>query len=373
MKQQAKFIAQGSQDSYSIFESIWQGKNNELLDIDFQPQLDWDLIKNRPANLWRYQEAFPLTHFENIISFAEGFTPLVDIELNQRKVKFKLDFLFPSGSYKDRGATVLISQAKALGVKKVVQDSSGNAGSAVAAYCALAGIDCEIFVPAKTSPSKLTQIQAYGAKLTKVEGTREDTANAALDAAQDHFYASHVWNPFFYQGTKTFLYEIWEQLNYHLPDTLILPAGNGTLLIGVFTALQEFKDAGLIQYFPKLIGVQAENCAPLYQAFENNQIDFTNIKTTQTLAEGIAIAQPRRGKQMLAQVQATQGRFLRVSEEEIKMTWQEMARKGFYIEATSAAVVAGVKQYLTKYAQKDESILSVLTGNGLKTSDKFMI
>lgn len=373
MKQQAQFIAQNTKESYPIDEVIWKGKNGDLLNIDFQPELDWEKFKNRPANLWRYQETFPLANFEDIVSFGEGFTPLLDIELNQKKVKFKLDYLFPSGSYKDRGASILISQAKALGVKKVVQDSSGNAGSAIAAYCALAGIDCEIFVPANTSTNKLTQIQAYGAKLTKVDGTREDTANAALEAAQHHFYASHVWNPFFHQGTKTFLYEVWEQLNYHLPDVIVLPAGNGTLLLGVFIALQELKSAGLIQDFPKLIGIQAKNCAPLYQVFENAQKDFTGIKTNQTLAEGIAIAQPRRGKQMLEQVQATNGRFLAVSEEEIKKAWQEMAKKGFYIEPTSAAVVAGVKQYLQNFSQKDEKIVSVLTGNGLKSGDKFKI
>ena len=152
-------------------------------------------------------------------------TPLEQVNIGGREILMKLDFLFPSGSYKDRGATVMISQALAMGVKQVVQDSSGNAGCAVAQYCARAGIGCEIFVPASTSPAKLVQIEAYGARLNLVPGSREDTAKAAMKAADHTYYASHVWNPFFFQGTKTFAYELCEQLGWKAPDTVILPAG----------------------------------------------------------------------------------------------------------------------------------------------------
>ena len=160
---------------------------------------------------------------------GEGFTPLEEIELDGHRVLLKIDYLFPTGSYKDRGATVLISKVKELGIRKVVEDSSGNAGSAIAAYCAKAGIECEIYVPQATSPEKLVQIQAYGATLKRVEGSREKTAEVAMGAASKFYYASHCWNPFFLHGTKTFAFEIWEQMDGKVPDVLILPVGHGTL------------------------------------------------------------------------------------------------------------------------------------------------
>ena len=197
------FICRETGEKYDLNEIRWRSDHKGLLDIEFEFDFDPELVKNRPANLWRYREAIPIENDKAIISFGEGMTPLQKIDLPSGSALFKFDQLFPSGSYKDRGATVLISQANAIGVSKVVQDSSGNAGCAVANYCASANIDCEIFVPADTSPAKLVQIQLYGAKLSRILGSREDTANAAMEAANSTFYASHVWNPFFYQGTKT--------------------------------------------------------------------------------------------------------------------------------------------------------------------------
>ena len=156
-----------------------------------------------PPTLWRYREAIPIEDDAHIVTLDEGFTPLTPVTIAGKSLLVKQDHLFPSGSYKDRGATVLISQAKALGVQHMVEDSSGNAGAAVAAYAARAGIACDIYVPDSTSAAKLAQIQSYGANLHKIPGSREDTAHAVQDAAQKHFYASHVWSPFFFHGTKT--------------------------------------------------------------------------------------------------------------------------------------------------------------------------
>ena len=328
------------------------------------------MVKNRPANLWRYREAIPVEHDDAIISFGEGMTPLQKIDLPNGNAHFKLDQLFPSGSYKDRGATVLISQANAIGVSKVVQDSSGNAGCAVANYCASAKIDCEIFVPADTSPAKLVQIQLYGAKLSRIPGSREDTANAAMKAANSTFYASHVWNPFFYQGTKTWAYEVCEQLGWEAPDTVVLPAGNGTLVLGAYIGFKELLSLGIINQMPKIVGIQAAYCAPLYDAFHQNLDQVPSINQKPTLAEGIAIALPMRGMQMIDQIRETGGTFLVVEEGEIKSSLLDMVRKGYYIEPTSAAVVAGVDQYLKNHAQKGERVISVITGHGLKSTEK---
>lgn len=366
----ASFICRDTGDSYPLTEIRWQSDSKGLLDITSQLLFDPERVRALSPDLWRYRSSFPLDNKSIPVSFGEGMTPLKSVSIGGKDVLMKLDFLFPSGSYKDRGASVMITQAKALGVKRVVQDSSGNAGCAVAMYCALAGIECEIFVPADTSPSKLVQIAAYGAKLTLVPGSREDTAAAAMKAAAQTFYASHVWNPFFFQGTKTFAYEVCEQMGWKAPDSVVLPAGNGTLVLGVYIGFQELKSAGIISHVPKIIAIQAANCAPLYAPFHNGKSDFSAVKGSPTYAEGIAIAFPQRGTQMMEYIRATGGTILRVEENEIQQSLTDMCKKGYFIEPTSAAVVAGVEQYIRDHAQAGEKIVSVFTGHGLKSAQK---
>ncbi|MCS6822166.1 MAG: threonine synthase [Microscillaceae bacterium] len=366
----AHLVCQSSKKRYPLNSPIWQSEVGGLLDVEFETDWNWASILSRKPSLWRYLEALPIDNEANIISLGEGFTPIQEIEIAQRKVWLKLEYLFPSGSYKDRGASVLISKAKELGITSVVQDSSGNAGASIAQYAARAGIQCQIFVPKDTSPSKLIQIQSYGADLCLIEGSREDTAYATKQATQRHYYASHVYNPFFLQGTKTFAYEVFEQLREKLPDTLVLPAGNGTLLLGAYIGFQDLKRMCLIDKIPKLVGIQAENNAPIYQMFQTNLQKLPHFQPRPTLAEGIAIAQPVRAKQIIEYVKQTRGIFLAVSEEQIIQTWHFLAKKGYFVEPTSAAVVAGLEQYILHYAQPNEKILSVLTGSGLKAIDK---
>ena len=315
--------------------------------------------------MWRYREAIPIDNDKNIVSFGEGFTPLLEINFDGTTVMIKQDHLFPSGSYKDRGASVLISKIKELGISNVVEDSSGNAGNSVAAYCAKAGIKSNIYVPEKTSPGKLVQIQNYGANLIKVPGSREDTANAVLKAAKDIFYASHTWNPFFFHGTKTFAFEVTEQLGWTAPDTVILPVGNGTIFLGAYIGFNELFSAGIIQKIPKLIGIQAENCSPLFHAFSNKPKAPPPPPNKPTIAEGIAIAKPARGMEIIEAVQKTNGKILCVNEAEIMNTHKLMSKRGYCIEPTSAAVIAGIYKYL-RTGNKKETIVSIFTGHGLK-------
>jgi threonine synthase len=355
---------------YVDIEKRWQCDCGGYLDLRFQPHFSLDKIMPRQSTMWRYREALPLAWDTEIISLGEGFTPILEVPIANRPVFVKQEQLFPSGSYKDRGATLLISKIKELGIKRVVEDSSGNAGSSVAAYCAAAGIMCDIYVPASTSAGKLAQIEAYGAVLHKIPGTREDTANAVLEAAETHYYASHTWNPFFFHGTKTFAFEVCEQLGWYAPDTVILPAGNGTLLLGTYLGFKELQQAGIIGEMPKFIGVQAENCAPLYHAYKAHSQDVFEIETQKTMAEGIAIAAPVRGKQILEAVKNTNGEIIAVNETEINQSKLEMWHKGFFIEPTSAAVIAGVNKYLLNQepANYKEVIISVFTGHGLKAT-----
>jgi threonine synthase len=301
----------------------------------------------------------------------EGFTPLEEVAFSGNRVLIKVDYLFPTGSYKDRGATVLISKMKEWGVQKVVEDSSGNAGSAIAAYCARAGIECEIYVPQRTSSEKTVQIQAYAATLRRVQGSRERTAEAAMRAASKIRYASHCWNPFFLHGTKTFAFEVWEQMGWKVPDALVLPVGHGTLFLGAYTGFKELKEAGMIKKIPRLVGVQSAFCAPLYRAFKRGWRETRPVEKKETVAEGIAIAEPVRGRQILEAIYGTDGEILIVTEKEIRRAWMEMGRKGHFIEPTSAATVAGLKKYMKKKRRR-ETVVSTLTGTGLKSARKML-
>lgn len=366
-----QLVCRNCHKTYSLDTPVWNCICGGLLDLDFTPVFDLEAIRTRPPNLWRYREALPISDDASIVSFDEGFTPLLPLEIGGRAALVKQDQLFQTGSYKDRGATVLISKARELGVRAVVEDSSGNAGCAIAAYCAKARIACDIYVPKSTSPGKLAQIALYGAKLVRVPGTREDTASAVWAAAQTTYYASHSWNPFFFHGTKTWAFEVAEQLGWRAPDSVVLPVGNGTLLLGAWLGFRELRTAGVIRRVPRLIAVQSAACAPLERAYSQAAEVPAKIDKRDTLAEGIAIAEPVRGQQILSAVRESGGAFLSVTEEEIERALRLVTRQGYYIEPTAAATVAGLGQYMPT-VDTGETVVSVFTGHGLKSTEKMM-
>jgi len=349
-------------EAYPNDKPIWRCNCGAVLNIKFSPGFPIETIKTRPPSMWRYEEAIPVS---NPVSYGEGYTPIVKEKISGTDVLLKLEYLFPSGSFKDRGASVLISKARELGFKHVVEDSSGNAGAAIAAYSAKAGITCDIYVPEGTSPGKLTQISSYGANLCIVKGSREDTTKAAMVAAEQHYYASHIWNPYFLQGTKTFSYEVTEQLGWKAPDTVICPVGHGTLLLGAYFGFLELKEASIIDHLPRIIGVQTESCPPLAEAWRKGKNDYAKIEKKETLGEGISIAEPIRAPQILKAVRKTGGEVIMVSEHQILTALKSILRKGYYIEPTSATVVAG----LNLLNDLGQTVIP-LTGTGLKTTEK---
>lgn len=355
---------------YDSHQPIWKCACGGLLDLKMNFTLNIKDFSARKNNLWRYREVLPIDNDGAIISFNEGFTPLSEIKFGKRTVFIKQDHLFPSGSYKDRGAAVQISKVKELGIKKVVEDSSGNAGCAVAAYCAKGKIECDIFVPENSSEGKLVQIKAYGANLVKIPGTRKDCADAALSAAENFYYASHSYNPYFFHGTKIFAYEVCEQLNWRSPDAVVLPVGNGTLLLGCQIGFTELFEAGVINKLPKLIGIQSDGCAPLAKMFHENLLHMPEIENKNTIAEGIAVVNPVRAKQIIDAVKLSGGTFISVKEDEVILALKEIFAQGYYIEPTSAAAIAGVKKYISQ--TDDEVIVSVFTGHGLKGTEKIL-
>jgi threonine synthase len=367
-----KFYCPECHQTYSVNMTRWQCDCGSPLDLEFTPEFFTEKILERGPSLWRYRETIPIRKDRSILSMGEGFTPLEEMEFDGHRVLIKIDYLFPTGSYKDRGGTVLISKVKELGIRKVIEDSSGNAGSAIAAYCTRGGITCEIYVPQSTSQGKLAQIQAYGATLKKIEGSREKTARVTMEAAKKTYYASHCWNPYFLHGTKTFAFEIWEQMGWKSPDTLILPVGHGTLLLGAHIGFRELKEAGRVKKIPRLVGIQSEACAPLFKGLAEGLDEAPAIMKGETMAEGIAIAEPVRGRQILKAIRETDGEILTVTEKEIVSALREIGRKGHFIEPTSAATIAGLKKYLKKKRGK-EVIVSSLTGTGLKAVEKIEI
>ncbi|WP_418958918.1 pyridoxal-phosphate dependent enzyme [Streptomyces tritici] len=301
-------------------------------------------LASRVNSLWRYAEALPLATTAPEVSLGEGRTPVVPLS---DTVSAKLDFLTPTLSFKDRGAVMLAELARRLGPRLVVADSSGNAGTAIAAYTARAGVPCAVYVPEGTSAKKLEQIRAHGARLAVVPGGRDAAARAAQEeaGAPGVLYASHVFNPHFLHGTKTYVYELWEDGGGTLPDTLVVPVGNGTLLLGAALALDELHGHGLIDRRPALVAVQAAAVSPLATAYRAGARELTEpAPAGTTLAEGIAIPRPPRAAQILRAVRDTGGDFVTVTDDQIRAAQADLARRGLYVETTAAACWAAVRE-----------------------------
>lgn len=361
----AKLRCSQSGQRYAATPDRWQSERGAPLDLAFEPRFHPDKIDAKAPSLWRYRAALPIDDAHKTVSLGEGRTPLVETVLFGRRVTLKLDHLMPTGSFKDRGATVLLSHARQLGVSRVVEDSSGNAGAAIAAFAAAAGIAAEIFVPAAISPAKTAQISAVGARVRAIAGNREDVARACQAAAADAFYASHVWQPHFLHGTKTIVYEILEQRGWKAPDAIVVPAGNGTLLLGCALGLDELAAAGLLDKLPRLVAVQAACCAPLVEAWQRGTVPPVASESRPTVAEGIAIARPPRGRQCLSAVRRTAGCVVAVSEAQILAAWREAAAHGWLIEPTAAAALAG---WIA--SEQTGDVVVPLTGHGLKAADR---
>ena len=315
--------------------------------------------------IWKYKTSFDLPAEVQPISLGEGNTPLVWDEVGGKKVGFKLEYLNPTGSYKDRGTTVLISYLLWQGVETAVEDSSGNAGASFAAYASRAGIHGRVYVPEAASGPKRAQIEAYGVDLIRVPGPRSNAAEAVKqDAKKGAIYASHVYQPFVLPGYATAAYEIVEQLG-ETPGAIVTPVGQGSLLLGMERGFQSLLKAGLITGVPQMVGVQARACAPLWAAATFGKSGFDLVDEGETVAEGIRIRYPLRVDQVLEAVNNSQGSLAAVDEEEIIPARDELAARGFYVEPTSAVVWPALLELIDKLS---EPIVVVLTGSGLKSN-----
>ena len=354
--------------TYPLAEPRWCAENGHYLNLERAPGLGRHDIDGARRSVWRYAKAL-LVGVEHAVSMGEGWTPLVPGRWGDAPVLWKLEFMMPTGSFKDRGMTVMVSYLRSRGVRHVLEDSSGNAGASLAAYAAASGLSCRILVPETASYPKIAQIAACGADVVTVPGSRQDVADAALRQSADIFYASHNWQPFFVEGVKTLAYELWEQLDFRPPDNVVVPLGYGSNVLGCARGFEELVRRGEIAASPRLFGVQAANCAPYHAALRAGVDRLVPTPIAPTVAEGIASVKPTRVAEVLRAVRESGGDIVAVDEAEIVAALRALARQGLYVEPTAAAAAAGLSRLQAAGAVRpDETTVLVLTGSGLKAS-----
>jgi len=318
--------------------------------------------------LWRFRGSLPAPDGVEPVSLGEGGSPLIPVRGEPDGVYAKVEYEAPTGAFKDRGTSVVVTRFRHLGLRHVIEDSSGNAGASMAAYCAVAGIRCTVYVPAAASAAKLTQMRTYGAEVMPVPGDRTAVAEAAIAAADHAYYASHAWDPYYAEGLKTTAFEIAEQLN-GAPARVVLPVGQGTMLLGLAKGFRELFAAGRIHRLPALIAAQSDACAPLYEAFHRNLDHLPAVRPRPgLLAEGIATAAPLRWRTLLEAVRESGGTIVRVAEETIPGALADLGRRGLFVEPTTAVAYAGLAELRRARGTLEGATVLILTGSGLKAS-----
>jgi threonine synthase len=356
-------------ETFDIAEPRWcggpPGAPAPLL-LTTLPGITRDDIDRATRSLWRYRAALPLST-DAPISMGEGCTPLVPRRIHGADVFLKCEWFMPTGSFKDRGASVMLSLLRAQGIEAVLEDSSGNGGAAVAAYAAAGGLAATIMAPDSTSPAKTVQMRAHGATVELIPGNRQATSDAAIARAASIFYASHNWHPFFLHGTKTLAYELWEDLGFRAPDNVIVPCGAGSNVLGCEIGFSELLRTGEIDIRPRIFAAQPANCGPIAREY----LDLPPVAAMPTIAEGTAIASPIRLPEIIGVLRETDGGAVMLTEQEIARATLDLARTGIYVEPTCAQVAAALGKLLESGAiTPDQTTVLVLTGTGLKATPR---
>lgn len=359
------YVDERSGASYPIDEPRWCGDDGAPLTVSALPGITPGQVDTGARSLWRYRAALPV-RFDAPVSLGEGCTPLVEKDWGEGRVHFKLEWFSPTGSFKDRGTSVMISLLAQRGVREVIEDSSGNGGASVAAYCAAAGIRARILAPESTSPAKVLQARAYGADVQLVPGDRDATAAEALRQSAATYYASHNWHPFFLQGTKTLAYELWEDLGFTAPDAVVTVAGAGSTVLGCDLGFGELLSAGQIARLPRLLVAQPAHCAPIHAAFHG---ETAAPAFSPTIAEGTAIREPVRLPEVVNAVRRSGGHMAAIPEDAIVAAVRRLAAMGLYAEPTSATAAAAIDVFRARGAiRSGETTAVLLTGSGLKAA-----
>ncbi len=341
-----------------------------LLKTDFQ---------YRQKNMWRYSEMLPVIKEENIISLGEGMTPILPlIKLGNRfgfsDLSMKDESFNPTLSFKARGISVAVSKAKEFKIEQCIIPTAGNAGGALAAYCAKANIKCTVVMPRHTPAIFKQECELYGAELLLVDGLINDCAKKIeeLNKNKKYFDVSTLKEPYRLEGKKTMGYEIAEQYNWELPDVIIYPAGGGTGLIGIWKAFNEMKKMGWLSGpLPKMIAVQSKNCAPLLHAFKDPVNWKKNFTPMPTIANGLAVPYPFGMNMMLKVLKESNGTVIAVDDKEIISGVKEIAKtEGLLISPEGAATWKALLDLRSRNKiDLSEKILLLNTGSGYKYPD----
>ena len=342
-------------------------------------ELTPDLLRQRPATMWRWTELMPVRDEANITTLGEGGTPLLRAEgiekaLGARSVYIKEEGLNPTGSFKARGLSAAVSKARELGVTKFAIPSAGNAASALAAYAARAGIDAWIFMPADTPEAMKNECKVYGAHVELVDGLISDAGRIVRERgeAEGWFDVSTLREPYRAEGKKTLGLELAEQFDWHLPDVIIYPTGGGTGIVGMWKAFEELEALGWIgPERPKIVSVQADGCAPIVRAFDAGLREAAPWQDAHTIAPGIRVPAAIADYLILDAIRDSKGTAVSVSDDDILLAMSEVARlEGIFEAPEGAACYAGYKKLLAEgRLDPAESTVLFNTGSGLKTHE----
>lgn len=354
-------------------------KCGHLLDVNYSDldkalEGDW---KSKTISVWKYSPFLP--KLKHVISLNEGKTNLYHcVNLSDKmgidNIWVKNEGENPTGSFKDRGMTVGVSVAKSLGSGIVACASTGNTSASLAAYAAKAKITCVVFIPSgKIALGKLAQAMMYGAFVLAIKGNFDEALELVQESCDRfHMYLLNSLNPYRLEGQKTIGYEIVEQLNWNVPDTIILPVGNAGNISAIYKGLLEWKKIGLIDKIPRMIGIQAEGSAPIANTYKKGEKEVTFVEKPETVATAIRIGKPVNWEKALRAIYGSpRGMAETVSDEEILEAQKTLARtEGIFVEPASASSIAGLKKLVDSgEIERDERVVCVTTGHGLKDPD----
>lgn len=340
---------------YELKTSKWRcdcGSPLNLEVVEYPPVRKFsELVNEKQRNIWRYEKLLPFKG----ITLGEGLTPIVKKE--DDAIFFKLEYLSPTGSFKDRGAAMGVARARAIGAKSIVEDSSGNAGLAYSAYASASGIRARIYVPFDAPMGKRAMMRACNAEVIECRTRGEAAERATSELKDNEVYVGHNWDPFFLEGIKTEAFEIFE--SGVRVEAVVVPTASGSHLLGLYRGFEDLIKMGFLSDFPKFYAVQAGGVTPIY-----DRIYGTWRGGKGDLADGLRVANPPRTEQIVEVIKKTNGDVLVVDNNEIISAMKELYRMGLLVEPTSATGYAGFKKV------KARNSLIPLTGTGLKMVDK---
>jgi threonine synthase len=354
-----------------------------VYDLDSaKSKLSPDLFAGRDGTLWRYRELLPVVDDGSIVTLGEGWTPLIEVgrlkdEIGVGKLYVKEEGYNPTGSFKARGLSVAVSKAKEFGISEAAMPSAGNAGGALAAYAAKAGIKSHIFVPRDTPAVNINEVKLFGAALYLVDGVISDAGKRMNEMASGRswFDMSTMKEPYRLEGKKTMGYEIAEQFDWRLPDVILYPTGGGTGLVGMWKAFDEMERLGWISgRRPRMVSVQSAGCAPVVKAFREGKKETAFWESSPTIASGLRVPKPFADVLILKTLHESKGTAIAVDDQELLADMHRVATtEGIFLCPEGAAAVSAARRLAKEgFLKPDDVVVIFNTGTGYKYTELFL-